>query len=275
LFEALGAGGPDPELMAQVARALSSLRARVSALPPIDAAGQERLTVLLQREARAAYQVLATIADLDLPAGELLLEALHDLHKHHRALIFRLLGIRHPVDTIELIFANLDSENKAIRANAVEVLDNVLTKDELRLLVPLLEDNRLSDKLARGSELFPLARKGRAAWIAELLGHASPWIASCALHYAGCSSDAVPLELVVQQLASSDAVVRETACLTLARLLPRSATSEARAGELLVLARSASEAQEVPVRRAGATLLSALRHASEPTTAAAAPPAAV
>ena len=76
------------------------------------------LDAQIRSEIVCAYQALAIAVDLALPPSELLLEALIVRCRLHLGLAFRLFQIRYPAKTIALVYSNLDSVNKAMRANA-------------------------------------------------------------------------------------------------------------------------------------------------------------
>ena len=58
-----------------------------------------------------------------LPPDHLLPEALLVRHKSRLGLAFRLLEIRYPSRTIQLVYSrNLGAESKAVRANALELI---------------------------------------------------------------------------------------------------------------------------------------------------------
>ena len=118
-----------------------------------------------------------------------------------------------------MVYANLDSENKTVRANALEVIDNILGKDESRLLLTLLEDQPIAKKIEYGSEVFPIERKSPERWIELLLHDPNPWVVVCTLHLIGEQKIAELRSNVTHHLTSSDAIVRETAGRTLAQLV--------------------------------------------------------
>ncbi len=242
----------DPQLRAQAAKACARIRER----NPRIILDEARLSAALRREIQRAYEALATIEDLGLDADDLLYEALLVRHKHRVAVAFRLLEIRHPARTIQLVYANLDSENKTVRANAVEVVDNILEKDESRLLLPLLEDHAITRKIEHGNELFKIARKSCEQWIDLLLDDPNPWVVACTLHLLGEQQIDALRSKVTKHLGSHDPVVRETACLVLARLL--AAKREGPDEELRRLAAAVAEDQVAEVRKASTTLLDIL-----------------
>ena len=178
-------------------------------------------------------------------------------HKSALQLAFMLLEIRYPARTIQLVYANLDAESKAVRANALEVVDNVLDKDESRVLLPLLENQSIEAAVKVGEELFRLERKSADEWLELLLSETHPWLVTCALYRAGELGDGKLPPQVLEHVRALDPVTRETACLTLAKLLPKE-KDQALQTEAKRLAEEAADDAVPEVRRASALLLEAL-----------------
>lgn len=239
-------------LEANVAKAAARLRERQ---PRVTVDG-DLLDEAFHREIRRAYQTLATLVDLGLPEGNLLAEALAVRKRSRINLAFRLLEVRYPARTIQLVHANLDSENKIVRANALEVVDNVLDNSESRLLLPLLDEQAIEKKVEIGRELFDLERRARNEWLEVLLDDGHAWIVSSTLHFIG-EERLFGLEAKVRRhLGSRDPVVRETACLTLARLVE--ARGNGSDEELRRLVEAVADDHVPEVRRASSHLLGLL-----------------
>lgn len=244
----------DRRLRTALAKAASRMRERIPHLE-LDL---ELLNEITTDEIRAAYQDLAVMEDLGLTPASLLGEALWVRSKGRIGLIFRLLEIRYPPRTIQLIFTNLDSENKAIRANAVELADNILPSEESRLLLPLLDSASLSDTLARGESLFELTRSSRRERLEELLGDSEPWVVSAALWEMRESKELSLVGRSVELFLSEDPLVRETLGVSLSSLMPLVSEAPLRA-RVQTQAERLEQDPTPAVRAAGQTLLSALR----------------
>jgi AAA family ATP:ADP antiporter len=207
-------GTKDTDLRVAMARAAAKIRERSPRVKVDDRVLDEAI----RAEIREAYQALATIEDLGLSEKELLPEALLRRHRVKLGLAFRLLSIRYPARTIQLVYSNLDAESKAVRANALEVVDNVLSKDESRLLLPLLEDGTRLEKVRRGAELFSVERHTPSEWLRNLVADPHPWIVTCTLYLIGERKMTELKEAVEGHSSSDDAIIRETALLAFARL---------------------------------------------------------
>lgn len=243
----------DPELRGAIAKAAAKIRDRSPRVKVDDSILDREIRL----EIREAYQSLAIIEDLNMPRKDLLPEALFVRHRVRLGLAFRLLAVRYPAKTIQLVYSNLDSESKAMRANALEVVDNVLSKDESRLLLPLLEDISAADKVRAAEEMFTIERHGSDEWLSILLDDPHPWIVSCTLHMIG-ERKLVRLEdRVLTHLRARDPIVRESACFTLARILAEPSRHNGDAAKDAALEKLVQEIQEdsvLEVRRASTSL---------------------
>lgn len=247
----------DIELRTNVARAAARIRERIPHLK-ID---EQALNRVIRAQMKTAYQVLNVLLDLGLPADHLLAEALTARHRRHLALAFRLFEIRYPARTIQLVHANLDSENRAIRANALEVVDNVLHKDEARWLLPLLEDIGLEQKVDKGRECFSTERRTAAQWLDRLVVDSDPWMITCTLHHVAEHRMGRFIPRLRQHLSATDPLVRETAVVSLRRLLEADVQLASWTEALLEQAQSLTQDSVPEVQRAAIQLVASLRPA--------------
>lgn len=212
----------DPRLRAQVARAAARIRER----NPHFRVDPDRLGRAIHEQLRSAYQTLQVTQDLGLPLDHLLSEALLARHQQHLSLAFGLLEIQYPARTIQLVHANLDSENRAIRANALEVVDNVVSSEQARLLLPLLEDHTLEYRTQHGREAFPMPSRTAEEWLEILVEDALPWMVACAIHHIAEQELVQFLPQIENHLVSRNPIVRETALVALTRMLGRAPEAE-------------------------------------------------
>lgn len=208
----------DPDARREAARAAARLRDRLGAR--ID---EERVAHLLHEEIKEYYQQLGALEDLSAVAGsvgpDLLRDAIQERLSRAIDRIFRMLGIIYPLKPIELIHSNLRSTTVTTRANAIEVLDNLLDKDFKRILLPIVEDLPHERVLARGHELFGVERRAPDWWIAKFLTSREPWLVIVALYVISELGLAHLIDDVVPHLEHRDPVARETAVRTMAVLL--------------------------------------------------------
>jgi ATP/ADP translocase/HEAT repeat protein len=115
----------------------------------------------VKSEMEAAYGLVAEQATLDSleesPARQFLLDALRtDLAARIRA-IFRLLQVTGLGRELDLVERGLRSADRRKQAVAVEGMENVIHRDLGRLLVPLVEEVPLRERLVAGTKAFGAA----------------------------------------------------------------------------------------------------------------------
>lgn len=241
----------DPELRAAAAKEA----ARIAERTPRARADDDLLNQALRREFRGAYQTLAIIEDLEVAEDELLHEALSSRYEQRVSLIFRLLEIRHPGRAMKLVHANLKNGGRNVRASAVEVADNLISREEARALMPLLDEVDRPAKVQKGEELFTIHRMNAEAWLPHLLNGPLPWTTACALDLVRSRQFHALHRTVMPLTKHRDPIVRETAYVTLAGLSEGTGVDGER---LKVLAQTATQDPVAMVRQAGAGLLRAL-----------------
>lgn len=218
----------DGETRNEAARSTSRLRERLGV-----SIEEVRVKKLVNAEVRDHYQLLAMLFDLKDLADDprdLLRDALDERQRKSLERIFCLLGTVHPSKAIETIWANLTSSSPARRANAVEVLDNLLSADQKRGLLPIVEavaerstdvqagNRALARVLERCSDGSSLIRQTPQAWVRDLLRGKDEWLCVCALHVTMHLKDSSLTEEVVRHLASPSALLREAAWTSLSVL---------------------------------------------------------
>jgi HEAT repeat protein len=189
---------------------------------------------LLSEEAAIAAWALATQQALAAGDGvpRHLVDALGaevDLARERMLLLAQLIYDRATVTRAQ---AGLACDAPEQRANAVELLDNVLAHADKSLLLPLVEEIAPAERLRRlvgrlGGRLS-LPDQGRLTSRDELVIDVlarpphwlTPWTKACALHTMGLLGTMTALEPVVSGLSAPDPIVRETAIWALGELRP-------------------------------------------------------
>ncbi|MDF1563406.1 MAG: Npt1/Npt2 family nucleotide transporter [Deltaproteobacteria bacterium] len=205
----------DGLLRSRVCRALNRILYRHPGL----ATPRGAIERALSREARVAFEALQRLEDLELRGralaeGGLLAAALEETAGLSRERIFLLLGVIYPTKTIEVVHAGLSSEVPAIRANALEVLDNTLTKEHRGIVLPLVDDTPVEETLEVGRGLFELEVLPASDALEQLLADPSPWVCACALRYLSdraATTDPAVGQRALPFLDAADPLVRETA----------------------------------------------------------------
>jgi len=105
------------------------------------------------------------------------------------------------------------------RANAVELLDNLLDRKLKRLLLPLLDDASRTARL-RSVEDEVRARAHGVDPLEHLLQDESPWVRACTLWYCAEARPDLVERAAPEAAGDESPVVRETALFTLLRVAP-------------------------------------------------------
>jgi HEAT repeat protein len=205
----------EPNLRAAVVQGLSALLHR----RPGVQINMQAITGAIRASARQYLSLVVLSADLQLDQQSVLLgDAL--AHRQRQAInqLFALLALKYPVETVDLVNRNLQSPQANVRANAIEVLDNLLDKDDKVVTLPLLEDGSDARKLSLAQELFALARRDREQRLLEILHGADAWLSVCAA-MAIAQWGLRRFTAEVRTLLKSDqALLRETALVALGKL---------------------------------------------------------
>jgi HEAT repeat protein len=173
----------------------------------------------LRAEAKHAFELIALAEDLALDGDTLLLQdAITHRQQQSLGRIFGLLALRYDAETIDLVSRNLHSSVPATRANAVEVLDNLVAGDEKTFVVALCDDAAPVKKLELVAAFFAVPRTSRRDRLHDLLAGSDEWLQVCAAMAAGAWR-VKELEPEVRALLDSpSALCRETAIVALRSL---------------------------------------------------------
>ena len=98
--------------------------------------------------------------------------------------IFLLLAVVYPDADMELIHAGMQDSQGADgarrRANAVELLDNLLERGLKKRFLPLLEELPRAERLRAVAEVYPQTEKTARNVLAELVKDETAWVRACA-----------------------------------------------------------------------------------------------
>jgi AAA family ATP:ADP antiporter len=157
-----------------------------------------------------SYQILGTLGDA-FEASDPVASALQESMAQDVERIFRLLGLRWPEFDMHSAYVGLQSESAAVRANALEFLDNILKPQIRSLIVPLLDPTvPRADRIALADRLLGASVDTREQAVAALIASDDPWLRSCGVYAVGMLRlNALGPEL--DKLASTDdPLLRET-----------------------------------------------------------------
>lgn len=195
-----------------------------------------------------SYQILASLRST-FAESDPVVQGLHQAIAQERE---RILGLLAPllsnVDT-ESVASALRSSNAGVRANALELVDNVLSPELRQLVLPLVDGQVSSEALAAPSgNVVGAAVQSQEEAVQAMLSSENPWLKACGVYAAGALRLEALRPLIAPLASAPDALLRETARTALQRLEAPVPTLEARR----TAARAAAAAAYTPLSTGGA-----------------------
>ncbi|MBZ5515157.1 MAG: HEAT repeat domain-containing protein [Acidobacteriia bacterium] len=168
----------------------------------------------LRQEIHGAVWILAallefcTAEEMDLLANALKWEA-----RHSRERILFLLSFLYPSQAILDAKEKLCSDHADMRANGLEVVDNLVSQDVKAMTLPLFSDIPIDQQLSRLKDHAPQEPHDREALQRELITNTVlfPWTRACAIYLAGKCRDMRFMDTVRSVTNDPSPLVRETA----------------------------------------------------------------
>ncbi len=189
-------------------------------LPPTErpALAVEHLRANLGDELRAAFDRWLCWRDLNTAAEEmpLLLDAVAERVDADRGRILALICLQHVSLSVRTLSKALGSADRRLRANAVELVDNVVTVHKDLLVAYLGGPDRRRVEVARSR--LRLSSSSVAERLQELVEARDQWVQACAVRAIGVVGETGLAEQVREALESDDYRVRYTAAYTLLQL---------------------------------------------------------
>lgn len=221
---------PDEELRGQMYRALArAVRGRRLLLRDV-APVRRALDAELERAYRALHQAQALSLEggpvADTPrrgpqaARALLASALLEKGREVEQHIFILLAVLYPDADMEQIAAGLRdataTDAPRRKANAVELLDNLLDRELKVRFLPLLEESPRTERLAQVTQFYPAPSSDPATVLTQLTTDEAAWVRACALWCAAEGPEGLPGdELFTRAVGDPNPIVREIGLLSL------------------------------------------------------------
>ncbi|MCZ6514773.1 MAG: cyclic nucleotide-binding domain-containing protein, partial [Acidobacteria bacterium] len=144
--------------------------------------------------------------------------------------IFSLLGMLHPLKSVQTAFMVLRDSGVVSQANAVEYLDQILRGRTRAMVFPLIvPEMDLQTKLRHGEQAFPpLKEFGKNPW-AELFRVPDVLLRVCLLSSLGSQMDSIPTEQISSSERVGHPMVRQAARQALSGKTPPEASAETEA----------------------------------------------
>ncbi len=207
----------DETLRYQIIKALNKLRSRSPELK-----FDRRVDKALLDELNTYFRVLATLHITEQDIGEndkkfnLLERVLQERLDDHIGRIFRLLGLQYPPRDIYNAYAATTSENRSIRANAVEFLDNILSNDLKQVLLPIVEELPTEQVLQRANGLIDVSFSDRKNALESLIRENDPLLSASAIYEIGKNGLVEDFKTLINDAQQQEnSLVKETANLVL------------------------------------------------------------
>jgi AAA family ATP:ADP antiporter len=146
------------------------------------------ITLLLAAEIAGhyrSYQVLGPLRER-LKDDDPVLQAMQHAMDQELDRIFRLMGLLLPHVGLHDAYVGVQSSDELVRANALELLDNVLAPELRQLLVPLLDSQvTTAERIALANRLVGAPLDSPQQAVATLLSSEDPWLRSSAIYAVG------------------------------------------------------------------------------------------
>jgi hypothetical protein len=122
----------------------------------------------------------------------------------------------HPDQPIDSITLGLRSSDPSIRANSIELLDNILEGEQKRPILAVFEDDTIQKKRKLGQSYFnTLKEDSFVGWLQQLLDDDEHWVVACTIYQVGVSRIHELSAHLNQVLVGNNPLFTETARLAL------------------------------------------------------------
>lgn len=208
-----------PELRHQVYLGLATLHYQA------DPDDQYVFVNKLEEEVQQITWLLASMNDLyrDKKYHQLT-SALGQELDHHRDNMLLLISFLFPSIVMLDTRANIDSKVSELRVFALEVLDNLLTNDIKQVVIPILDDLSVAERLAQLNPRYPQESHTPAErfkmLVEEHFDECFFWTRASLLYLIGKDCHTDHLETVQNAIDNPEPIIRETASWALAQLNP-------------------------------------------------------
>ncbi len=180
-----------------------------------DSGGASEVRAAVERETLEAARMLACAEDLaGLEPAALVVEGLDHEVEQAREAVLTLLAFVYPRDTVWKARANLRATSPAQRAQAVELIDSLLSQELREVALPLIEDLPRAARVERLGARAGVVRLPAAERLARLTRGddlATTWVRANALRATVLCGLAPARELVRAALEAPEPLLRETA----------------------------------------------------------------
>jgi AAA family ATP:ADP antiporter len=211
----------------EVVAALGRLHAR----DPELAMDRRAVEMVLTAEAVThyrSYQILASLQPT-FNQSDPVVQGLHEAIGQERRRIVGLIAPLLSVGDASSVAAALRSADAGIRANALELADNILSPELRRLVLPLVDGHvSAEERVALAGNVVGAAVNSQEEAVVAMLSSDNLWLKACGVYAAGALRLETLRPLIGPLVTAPDALLRETARATLHRFEAPSPTLESR-----------------------------------------------
>jgi len=215
---------PDPKLRLAIIKGLNKLRSRHPELRFDREQIRRQLLAEMKELYRAVllyhgYSGLVWRPHQEPPAnGDLLKSALAERAAAVLERISRLFGLLYEPEDLSRVYYGVTHASHTVRANALELLDNLLEPEDKRLVFPIIDDESTHEQRLHRAEELGLREFARSDALAEILRSDDSLLVLCAMD-AVQAQDLNALEAeIARATRHMDPMVRETAAKVYASL---------------------------------------------------------
>jgi AAA family ATP:ADP antiporter len=144
-------------------------------------------------------------------AEGLLAVALEERSEQALNRLFRRLALIYSPQNIAAAYQGVGSLEPRRLGNAIEYLENQLSREHRSLILPLLDERGDAERMRLAEARFGIRTGGYEHTLQQLIEGDDPWLRACALFVVGARKERSLLSLVESNLSTLNALVRETA----------------------------------------------------------------
>lgn len=210
----------EPPLRYQTIRSLNKLRMQLAELN-LD---PRYLHKAIVREVQSYYRISLILNNFRADGAHLgvmnddvrivrriLIKALEERLETDLERAFRLLGLRYSPQDMYNAYLGITSNRADLRANAIELLDNVLDAKLKPSVIPIVEMSSGGRLAVKAQELFSMKISSLRESVTSLLKDEDNWLQACALQFVAKSRALEFLPTAKHLLQNPNPLVRETA----------------------------------------------------------------
>ncbi len=173
-----------------------------------------------------SYQVLAPLRSR-LVDDDAVVNALKQSMEQELERIFRLMALTYPATALHDAYVGVRSPNPLVRANALELLENILDADLRQTLLPLLDSQvSIDERIALADRIVGAPLESAEQAVMTLLASEDTWLRSCGVHAVG-TLRLHALEGEIRRLGrDGNAAMQQSAEIALQRLAEESEAAE-------------------------------------------------